>query len=319
MALPTASDVHVDSALTNISVAYIQDANNFVYNKVFPMVPVVHKTDKFMEFDIDDMRRIEAKARAAGTESRGKGIRLSQTAYSCEVYAVHHDIPDQVRANQDPSLNLELAATTLVTQDLMLQAEKKFCDTFMTTTVWGTDKAFTAAQRWDNKASSDPFADIKTGQLTVLESTGIEANTLVLSVEVFAALKEHPLIVDRLKYTSSESITADILARLFEVDRLLVTKASQVTSAEAIDPVTTDFICGKHALLCHVAPTPGLLTPTAGYTFVWSGFTNENNMGVKVKNFRMEHLEVSRVEGQFSYDQQLVGGDLGYFFNGAVA
>jgi len=40
MAQPTNSDVHVDAALTNISVAYVQNAADFVAGRAFPNVPV---------------------------------------------------------------------------------------------------------------------------------------------------------------------------------------------------------------------------------------------------------------------------------------
>jgi hypothetical protein len=36
MPQPTQSQVHVDAVLTNISVGYMQDAANFIADKVFP-------------------------------------------------------------------------------------------------------------------------------------------------------------------------------------------------------------------------------------------------------------------------------------------
>ena len=47
MAQPTLNDVHVDAILTNISVAYMQDRDNFIADKVFPVIPVDKKSDKF--------------------------------------------------------------------------------------------------------------------------------------------------------------------------------------------------------------------------------------------------------------------------------
>ena len=40
MPSPTPRDVHVDAALTNISIAYKQSDDAFVAEKVFPVVPV---------------------------------------------------------------------------------------------------------------------------------------------------------------------------------------------------------------------------------------------------------------------------------------
>ena len=38
--MPKMQDAHIDRALTNISVAYLQDASAFIADKVFPIVPV---------------------------------------------------------------------------------------------------------------------------------------------------------------------------------------------------------------------------------------------------------------------------------------
>ena len=39
---PGRGDVHVDAALTNISVAFMQDASHFIAAQVFPEIPVTH-------------------------------------------------------------------------------------------------------------------------------------------------------------------------------------------------------------------------------------------------------------------------------------
>ena len=64
MAQPTPSDVHVDAILTNISVAYIQDQNYFIANKVFPSIPVEKQSDKYFKYTKGDWFRDEAAVRA---------------------------------------------------------------------------------------------------------------------------------------------------------------------------------------------------------------------------------------------------------------
>ena len=54
MPSPVLQDVHVSAALTNVSVAYFQDEENFIADKVFPVVPVVHQTDQYFVWNIGD-------------------------------------------------------------------------------------------------------------------------------------------------------------------------------------------------------------------------------------------------------------------------
>jgi hypothetical protein len=44
---PTASDVHVNTPLTNISIAYMQMQSEYKAADIFPIVPVSKQTDRY--------------------------------------------------------------------------------------------------------------------------------------------------------------------------------------------------------------------------------------------------------------------------------
>ena len=312
---PGRGDVHVDAALTNISVAFMQDASHFIAAQVFPEIPVTHRSDEYFTYDRDDTRRDEVKPRAPGAESAGGGFNMGTDNYSCDVFAFHKDVADQTRDNADPAVDVDEDATRFVTQQFLIQREVRWASEFLATGIWTNE--VTPATLWDDGAS-DPEADIDLGKTTILLSTGYMPNTLVVSWQVHQALKKHPLIVDRYKHTSSESITANMIAAFLEIEKYIISKASYNTAAEGATAVNA-FVAGKHALLAYVAPSPGLLTPSAGYTFVWSGFTGASSVGARIKNFRLERNSSDRIEGEFSYDNKVVSADLGYFFLGAVS
>ena len=314
MPQPVNGDVHVNGPLTNISVAYVQNASAFVAAQVFPVVPVQKQSDLYFVYTKEDFLRDEARTRAPATESAGGGYNLSTQQYSAVVEAFHKDVDDQVRANADAPLNMDRDATQFVTQKLLIRREARWMSSYFTTGVWGTD--ITPGTLW-SAASSTPIKDVQTGHMAVQSVTGFKPNTLLVGPKVHAALLTNADIVDRIKYTSSESVQADILARLFGVDRYIVSNAVKTTGAEG-GTQTTDFIAGKHALLCYSAPSPSLMQPTAGYTFAWSGFVGATN-GMRMKSFRMENLSADRIEGEMAYDMRVVASSLGYFFNSAVA
>jgi hypothetical protein len=319
MPQPTTNDVHVDAILTNISVAYIQDQGNFIANQVFPSVPVEKQSDKYFKYTKGDWFRDEAQLRAPSTESAGSGYSLSTDTYSTSVYAFHKDVDDQVRANADNPLNPDRDATTFVTQRMLLRQEIDWNTNYFTTGIWDTDVVggsdFTV---WSNYTSSDPIEDIETGKSTMLTNTGFMPNTLVLGYDVFRQLRHHPDIVDRIKYTSSEVPAEGILSRLFGVDRVLVTRGIKNSGAEgAADSFAQ--IHGKNAALYYVAPSPGLLTPSAGYQFAWRGVSDGMGQNIGISRFRMPELRADRIEAQMAWDYKVVSTDLGYFFSACVA
>lgn len=319
MAQPTPSDVHVDAILTNISVAYIQDQNYFIANKVFPSIPVEKQSDKYFKYTKGDWFRDEAAVRAPATQSVGSGYTLSTDTYSTLVYAFHKDVDDQVRANSDNPLNPDRDATTFVTQRMLLRQEIDWTSKFFTTGIWSTDKTggvdFT---QWSNYAASDPITDIENGKATMWASTGFLPNTLVLGYDAFRQLKNHPDIVDRIKYTTADVVTEDILARYFGVDNVYVSRAIKNSGAEgAADSFTA--VAGKNAALFYVAPQAGVLSPTAGYNFTWRGVSDGMGQNIGITRFRMPELRADRIEAQMAWDNKVVATDLGYFFASCVA
>lgn len=315
MPQPTQSQVHVDAILTNMSVAYMQDADSFVASKVFPTVNVAKQSDKYFTYTQADFYRDQAVVRADGTESAGSGYGLSTDTYSSAVYALHKDIGDQVRANSDSPLDPDMDATRFLTHQMLIRQERDWAGTHFTTGVWGTDT--TPSTLW-SASGSTPISDIEAGKNTILNNTGYLANTLVLSYKAYSILKNHADVVDRYKYTSAESISPDLMARLFEVDRIFVMKGVYNSAAEG---ATASYgqIGDKDALLCYVAPQAGLMTASAGYNFVWTGVGGGLGTSTAVSRFRMDHLRSDRLEIESAWDFKVVSSPLGYFFSNPVA
>jgi hypothetical protein len=327
---PTPGDVHVNRPLTNISIAYFQNAANFVASRVFPNIPVDKQSDMYFQYDRGEFNRDEMRERAPGTESEGGGYTIDSTpTYFARRYSFHKDIPDEVRANADQPLSPDREATTYVSHKALIRREKLFVNNYFRGGVWtGGDIDGVASSpsggnvlQW-NDAASNPIEDVRRGKRVIAESTGFEPNKLVLGRPVYDTLVDHPDIVDRIKYGQTPGAPAMVskaaLAALFEVEEVLVMNSIENTAAEGRAP-SHSFIGGKRALLCYSTPTPGIMTPTAGYTFSWRGLFGAGDQGTRIRQFRLERQGVDRVEIDLTVDMKLVGADLGYFFDTIVA
>ncbi|MCK5643549.1 MAG: hypothetical protein KAJ19_22300, partial [Gammaproteobacteria bacterium] len=173
--------------------------------------------------------------------------------------------------------------------------------------------------QWDNVAST-PIEDIHGEQGAVQKRTGKKPNTLAIGWEVWNHLRDHPDVLDRIKFTQTGIPTADLLAALFDVDRVVVASAMQDTAVEGSTTVTNAYLVGKNALLCYVPASPGLKTPSAGYQFVWVGRTGTpaTGRGARMKRYRNEPLESDIIEAEKWRDFKVIGADLGAFFSAAV-
>src|SRR5271166_4263309 len=142
MPQPTRSDVHVNKPLTNISIAYIQRAQDFIADKVFPIVPVMKQSDRYFVYTKDYWFRTGATKRGPASESAGGGFHVDNTPnYFADVWAFHQDVDDQTRANADQPLDMDRDAVLFVTQNLLLRREIQFMNQYMQTGIWTGDPA----------------------------------------------------------------------------------------------------------------------------------------------------------------------------------
>lgn len=319
MAQPTPQDVHVDAALTDFSVAYFQEQSNFVWRQAFPTKPVQHMTDKFFVFNKNDANRDDAvKMRAPGEAAPRSGFRLSTDSYSANAWWTEVPLSDLVVRNADPAVRLDEAATRLVTQRMLIRGERLFASNFFTTGVWATDvTGGTDFTVWSDY-SSDPQKDIDTGREAILRTTGREATRMIVGYKVHNALKRHPIIKDMYKYTSAESITAEMIAKAFEIDQYIVSKASYATNEEGATGAYS-FINGNNALLVVSDDAPSIMEPCAGAIFAWTELTAVNSAGIAIDQYYDQKTKEDVVRGQFAFDMKVTGSDLGYFFSGAIS
>ena len=332
MPQPTLGDVHVNRPLTNVSVAYSQEAAGveFVADRAFPGIPVESKSDLYYTYKRADFNRDEMQKRALATESAGSGYGLDSTGtYSCDVWALHKDVDDQIRANSDSPLSPDRDATIFLTNKALIRRENVWAGAFFKNGVWTGELAGQAASDsthvafWDY-ATASPITDIRHAKTQArLNSGGFVPNIGVFSRPVFDKLVDHPDFIDRTKYGQTAPnpamATRRIIAEILELEEVLVMDAVYNTAAEGATE-SNSFIGGTSAALFYRPRNAGLMTPSAGYTFNWTGMIGSTGgAGVRIKTFRMEHLGSDRVEIDAAFDMRVVSKDCGFFFNNVIS
>jgi hypothetical protein len=305
---PVRSDFHIDVPLTEICIAYKPEG--FIADQVFPQVPVDKQSDKYYIWTKGPWLRNSVEPRAPGDEYPEGRLLLSNDEYYCKLYHLGYAIPDEDRDNEDPGVELEITGAEWLKSQFDLNREikiaaKVFAASWETNLVGGT--GFT---KWDDYDNSDPCSDINTGKNTVRKSTGKTPNTLIVGQEVFDVLAEHPLLVEKYKYTATGILDVEEVRKALKVDKLLVGSAPYESSAEGAATATRAYIWGKNAWLGYVAPAPGKRVPSAGYTFAWKqagGYT------AAISNSRQDWRDRDLLKGKYAFDAKLTGTDLGYY------
>lgn len=323
---------HIDRALTNISVAYQQGANAFIADKVFPIIPVQKRSDIYYKYSKEDMFRDEVQERGRGAESAGGNFEYEAAdPYFCKKYAYHYDITQEERVNYDTPLDVERDAVDWLSNKMLLSREMNFVNKFFNTGIWGTDMTGVSGEPTTNQfkkwsdPTSDPVGTINNAMLRMAGSTGVKPNFMIMSPDVFYALKNHEDIIDRIKYTQKGIVTLDLIGSLFEVDKIYVpwgvVNAGKQTAKYSEDHDNTQFIYSGKVLLGYRAPRPSLKSPTAGYIFAWTGLEGaQNAYGSRVSRIKMDMLGLGteRIEMEAAYDQKVICKDMGIFMTDVI-
>jgi len=325
MPMLTPSDVHVDVPLTNLTIAYMQAAENFVADKVFPMVSVSKQSDKYYKYSREGLRDGDVTVLAPRTEVNRVGMALSTDSYFADVRGLGMDFDEQTLANEDTALELRSQGANVLMEKIMIDREVRWASAFFSAGIWGTD--ITPGNLWSDYTNSTPIVDVTTGRRTMqLASGGYKPNTMVVGKEVRDVLINHPDILARLNGGSTVSnpalITDAKMAEIFEVENFYVMEAVRNTAAEGVTDAF-GFIGGKNALLTYTPSTMGLRTPGAGAIFCWDSIPGVSGMGITVESFSDDALKRQQIaeliQVKSSDDMKLIGSEMGYFFEACVA
>ena len=314
----TSRTVHIDKPLTNLAIGF--EASNFIVDQIFPSVSVNKESDLYFKYDKGDFFRLpDSTLRAPKTKGRAIEFSVSSETYFVKNYALREEIAFETLANQDAPLKLERKTVAHLMGLLMLDWETRVASLILTTGNVGSSTTLSGVNQWNN-GESNPVEDIETGKDAVISTTGKKANLLILGHQVFTKLIHHPDLLERIKYVQKGVVSKDILATVFDVDRVIVGSAITNTANEGATDAFS-FVWGKHALLAHVTNTadPDGKDPSFGYSFRW------NNPKLGSAPFAVQRWDdpdggdYTNVRVQYYQDEKITASELSYLIADAVA
>ena len=313
--MPQASEVHIDAALTNLSVGYRNAA--FIADLLAPVVPVRKQSDKYFIHDAErEVFRQSDDRRAPGAEANEVNFSLSSDNYYCEDHALVSAIPDEERENADPAIQPNIDRTEFLRAKIDLNKEIELAGLLTDAAVITQTATLSGTGQWSH-ADSDPIVAIEAQKATIMAAVQVLPNTLVLPYEVYAKVRLHKSIIDRIAFGSVGAVNEQILAQIFDVERVLVPRAFKNTAKPGQDP-TMAYVWGKDALLAYIPPHPALKQMALAYTFAWAGAPGSLG-GHRVEMWREERRKADVIRVERYYDQKVIAAGAAYLWKAAVA
>ena len=263
--MPLVRNIHLDAVLTNISRAVVN--SELVAPQVWPIVPVKKDSDVYYRFDQSNLRP-ENTEWAPRTVAKEINWEASRQAYATQRHALQELVEDDEIQNADSPIQPMSDSARIIAEKLMIRRELRLATILQAAATYpaGHSVSLAVADRWDNfgSADSDPNDDVADARVQIFSQIAQKPNLMVLPREVFEKVREHPLVIDRIKYTQVGVITAELLANLFDIKRVIVTGAIENTANEG-QADALSFIWGKNVFIGWVTETAALRQPSWGY------------------------------------------------------
>jgi hypothetical protein len=307
---PTGSgNVHIDQILTNISVAWPNNA--LVGTNLFPVVPVRKQSDKYYTFGREAWV-VENDFRAPGTAANEiTGYTLSTDTYYATEHSLAIPVPDEERWNADSPLSPDRDGTEIVTSKIWLGREKAMKDLVTTAANYATTNTVTLSgtTQWSDYVNSDPISDLRTGKSAVHARIFTEPNVGIFPYQVMTKLEDHPDFLERIKYSERGIVSADLIGAVVGIPKIIIPGVGIATTALG-QPISVGYLWGKDVVLAWVPPRAGLKIPSFAYEFQWIG--NPGGQGQYVDRWREEQRKSDLIRVCRYYDVKLVAqGDPG--------
>lgn len=317
--------------LTNMSQAFFQEEGDFVAPSIFPVCPVALSSSYYYTFSKADLARDNVSRKPAFGKVAPALMGQTDNTYKCEVDQVIVGI-DQIdalnyqRAKAPGAADPRRAKVRFATEQLKLHLDIIFAQNFFNANAWNDvweGKAANPGQKEFLKFDDSNFDPVNffDERIREIQQRGRrKPNKLALGVDAYNALKNHPDIVERVKYTGSTAnpaiVNTQALAAILQLDEVRVLESTY--NAAGVGGEDMQFICAPDgALLCYATDNPAIDEPSAGYIFTWDMLGNGQTLALdQFEGEKGTHSEF--IEGLMATDMKKTSDDLAIYFDKCV-
>jgi hypothetical protein len=296
--------MYADQILSGVSIAY-QNAQH-VSDMVFPEVQVKDRTGLYFKYGKEKFTQTN-DLRAPGTYAQQVNYSLTQASYGPLLdhsldMMITDEVVDASVAPADPAFDATEALTEYISVNKELDAYNQCSNASVIT----QNVTLSGTSRWNDYANSDPIGDFTIAIDTVKKAIIKPAKelTVLIGYEAYSVLRNHPQILERLKYSQLGVATTQLLAEILGVKQVIIAEA-EYNTANIGQTSSMSYIWGKNAWVMYLTPKPGIRTVSFGYTL--------RKGGRQVFRFRDDRAEADFIRVKDYYQQHIMAADAAYY------
>lgn len=307
----------IDPVLTSVAQGYKQ--LDLVGGMLFPQVTVGARAGNIITFGKEDFM-LYATQRAPGENTRRVQFGYSGSTFALVDYSLEGALPIEIQqeaAQTENGFSIDMGAMAIrkVSSIMALRLEYAQAQLARTAGNYGSNNKTTLSgtSQWSDLTNgvSDPIKDVEAAKEAIRQATGKRPNVMVMGAAVMSKLRQHPKIIDRMKYTGRDVPTPEILSSLFGIANVIV--GESIYSNDAGTAFTD--VWGKDVVIAYteLSSLADLGTPSYGYTYNLSGYPIAE-VPYLDRNAKSQFFPVTRAEAPV-----IAAATAGYLITNAVA
>ncbi len=291
----------VDPVLTSIARGYSNAA--LIAVNLFPIVEVEKEGGKIPQFTKEAFK-IYNTERAI----RAKSNRINpEDKTSIDFALAEHDLeyPMDYREIEEDIINLRMHASVVASDGIALRLEKIAADLAQDDANYPTGNKITLSGTSQfTDATSNPFTTIDNAKDAVRAKIAKRPNVAILGAATYKALKNHPLILDRIKVTDHAIVNPELLKALLDLDELFIGDAVYSNDAGTFIDIWSDNMILAYVPKKLANIDRSVYEPSFAYTL------RKKNYPIVDRYEEGGKLEIVRSTDIFT--AKIVGSDAGY-------
>ena len=305
---------YVNEPLTIMSQAYLNPAANYIQDIVAPLLPVSKPTGNYAYYDKTSLKQPTSLLRSGTAKTP-----IGEWSTSYKTFGPLNERAEKIAVTYDelefamPPIDPQQDAVMKALNDMALDRERNLAAAMGNTAII-TQYGAPATQWNASTGAGNPFNDIETAVVQVMTNGIMPPNTIWMGYNVWSQLKNHPDLLDRIKWSSLGTLSEETFTSLFApsgITKVVVGRAIYDSAAEGVAE-SAGFIWGNNLWVGYVTDSPGLRTVNGFYTF----YIPQKRY---VDTYNDQDRKTLWVRTNDYYDQYLVGPETIYMVQNAVA
>ena len=286
----------------------------FIGLDVLPAFETPLATGNFSVIPVEQLLQLRDTTRAPGAGYSRGTYTFEQASYTTQEFGAEEPVGDRERQIYAYSFDLERVAAERAVGFVMRQHEQDVADAIMNTATFSNSAA---GVTWGTSATSTPIANVFAAIKSVRSQSGLEANAVVMDLNLFIDCKNSDEVLDRIKFSGGNAdpanVSAEALAEIFGVDKVLVSRASKNTALQGQPATIAGIFDNTKCFVGRLATGLDLRSACVGRTFV-----NTNGGSLVLEQYRDEPRRADIIRARMDFDAKVIYSAAGHIITGAA-